>query len=123
MEYSTYVFDFGGLGIPLLVVLIVIKFILVASWFMHLKFDTKLFSRFMYGGLVLAFVLYALTLVIMLFDGATGVEYPTTDPRPTTTTTSRIRGAMKTEFRNRVFLPVIMPVAILLALAFIGTSR
>ena len=74
MEYSTYVFDFGGLGIPLLVVLIIIKFILVASWFMHLKFDTRIFSRFMYGGLVLAFVLYALTLVIMLFASATGVE-------------------------------------------------
>jgi cytochrome c oxidase subunit IV len=74
MEYSTYVFDFGGLGIPLLVVLIVIKFVYVASWFMHLKFDTKLFSRFMYGGLALAFTLYVLTLVIMLFASATGIE-------------------------------------------------
>ena len=74
MEYSTYVFDFGGLGIPLLVVLIVIKFVYVASWFMHLKFDTKIFSRFMYGGLTLAFVLYMITLVIMLFASATGIE-------------------------------------------------
>jgi cytochrome c oxidase subunit IV len=73
MEYSTYVVDFGGLGIPMLVVLIVIKFILVASWFMHLKFDTKLFSRMMYGGLTLALVLYAVTLAVMLLDGATRV--------------------------------------------------
>lgn len=74
MEFSTYVFDFGGLGVPLLVTLIVIKFIYVASWFMHLKFDTRVFSRMMYGGLTLAFTLYLLTLVIMLFASATGVE-------------------------------------------------
>ena len=74
MEYSTYVFDFGGLGIPLLVVLIVIKFVYVASWFMHLKFDARIFSRMMYGGLTLAFVLYLITLVIMLFASATGIE-------------------------------------------------
>ena len=73
LEFSTYVIDFGGLGIPMLVVLIVIKFILVASWFMHLKFDTKLFSRLMYGGLSMALVLYAVTLTIMLLDGATRV--------------------------------------------------
>lgn len=74
MEFSTYVFDFGGLGIPLLIVLIMVKFVYVASWFMHLKFDTRVFSRFMYGGLVLAFVLYLVTLTIMLFASATGVE-------------------------------------------------
>jgi cytochrome c oxidase subunit IV len=73
LEFSTYVIDFGGLGIPMLVVLIVIKFILVASWFMHLKFDTKLFSRLMYGGLTAAFILYAVALVVMLFDSATRV--------------------------------------------------
>lgn len=74
LEYSTYVFDFGALGIPLLAVLIVIKFILVASWFMHLKFDSRLFSTMLYGGLSLALTLYAVALVVMLFASATGVE-------------------------------------------------
>jgi cytochrome c oxidase subunit IV len=73
LEFSTYVVDFGGLGIPMLVVLIVIKFVLVASWFMHLKFDTKLFSRMMYGGLALALLLYAAAIGVMLLDGATRV--------------------------------------------------
>jgi cytochrome c oxidase subunit IV len=73
MEFSTYVVDFGGIGIPMLIVLIVIKFILVASWFMHLKFDTKLFSRLMYGGLTAAIILYAVAIAVMLFDGATRV--------------------------------------------------
>jgi cytochrome c oxidase subunit IV len=74
MEFSTYVVDFGGLGIPLLVVLIAIKFVLVASWFMHLKFDNKLFSRLMYGGMVLALSLYVITLVVMLFASATAID-------------------------------------------------
>ncbi len=74
LEYSTYVFDFGALGVPLLVVLIIIKFVYVASWFMHLKFDAKIFSQMMYLGLFLALTLYVLALVIMLFASATGVE-------------------------------------------------
>ena len=73
LEYSTYVVDFGALGIPMLVVLIIIKFILVASWFMHLKFDTKLFGRLMYGGLGFALVLYAVMAIIITFDSATTV--------------------------------------------------
>ena len=70
LEYSTYVFDFGGLGIPLLVVLIVLKFVIVASWFMHLKFDTKLYGRFLYGGLAFAVGLYGITLLVFAFDHA-----------------------------------------------------
>ena len=35
-----------------------IKFVLVAGFFMHLKFDTKFFSAIMFGGLALAFALY-----------------------------------------------------------------
>lgn len=74
MEFSTYVFDFGVLGVPLLVGLILVKFVYVASWFMHLKFDTPIFSRLMYGGLTAAFTLYLVAVVIMLFASATGAE-------------------------------------------------
>ncbi|MFA9444123.1 cytochrome C oxidase subunit IV family protein [Egicoccus sp. AB-alg6-2] len=70
LEVSTYFVDFGVLGIPLLVVLMIIKFIMVAGFFMHLRFDTKLYSRFLYGGLLLAVGLYAATLVVMFFDQA-----------------------------------------------------
>lgn len=65
LEYSTYVMDFGPLGIPMLVVLIIIKFVMVANIFMHLKFDNRLYTRLMYTGLILAFTLYALTLAII----------------------------------------------------------
>jgi cytochrome c oxidase subunit IV len=68
LEVSTYYFEFGRAAIPLLVVLMVIKFIMVASFFMHLRYDTKLFGRFMYTGLGFAIVLYALTLMIFVVD-------------------------------------------------------
>ena len=61
---STYFVDFGAVAIPLLIVLMLIKFVLVAGWFMHLKFDTRVFTRFMVGGLVLATVLYGATLLL-----------------------------------------------------------
>lgn len=70
LEFSTYVVDFGPLGIPMLIVLIGIKFVMVASIFMHLKSDHQLYTRFLYGGLTLALSLYALTLAIMLLASA-----------------------------------------------------
>ena len=66
LEVSTYYFDFGRAGIPLLIILMIIKFVMVASFFMHLRYDTKLFGRFMYTGLGFAIVLYAATLLIFV---------------------------------------------------------
>jgi cytochrome c oxidase subunit IV len=70
LEVSTYFVDFGGLAIPLLIVLMLIKFVLVAGFFMHLRFDTKLYGRFLYGGLGFAVGLYAITLLILYFERA-----------------------------------------------------
>lgn len=70
LEISTYLVDFGPLGIPLLVVLMIIKFAMIANLFMHLKFDNRLYNRMLYGGLGLAVVLYAVTLIVMNFDSA-----------------------------------------------------
>jgi cytochrome c oxidase subunit 4 len=68
LEVSTYYFDFGRAGIPLLIILMIIKFVMVASFFMHLRYDTRLFGRFMYTGLGFAIVLYTLTLLIVVVD-------------------------------------------------------
>ncbi len=70
LEVSTYFVDFGRIAIPLLIILMTIKFIMVASFFMHLKFDSKLFGRMLYGGLILALGLYAVTLIILFFERA-----------------------------------------------------
>ena len=61
LEFSTYFIDFAAMHIPLLLILMAVKFGLVAGFFMHLKYDTRLFSRVMYGGLIGALGLYAIT--------------------------------------------------------------
>ncbi len=70
LEVSTYFLDFGVIAIPLLVVLMVVKFLYVAGWFMHLKFDSPIYSRLMYTGLAFALVLYAIMAIVTLFDHA-----------------------------------------------------
>ncbi|HVM12356.1 MAG TPA: cytochrome C oxidase subunit IV family protein [Actinomycetota bacterium] len=53
---------FGWL-VASLIVLMVIKFAMVAMWFMHLKFDSAIYRRFFVIGLVLAVVLFLIVLV------------------------------------------------------------
>jgi cytochrome c oxidase subunit 4 len=74
LEVSTYFVDFGPLGVPLLIVLMLIKFVMVANFFMHLKFDNRLYTRLLYTGLGLAVTLYTLTLVIMFLASATTIS-------------------------------------------------
>jgi cytochrome c oxidase subunit IV len=72
-EISTYLVDFGPLGIPLLIGLMAIKFVMVANFFMHLKFDNRVYTRLLYGGLGLAASLYAITLLVMFLGSATTI--------------------------------------------------
>jgi cytochrome c oxidase subunit 4 len=67
IEVSTYYVDFGPLFYPVLIILMVIKFILVVSYFMHLKFDSKIFSWMFYSGLILALFVYAAALATFHF--------------------------------------------------------
>jgi cytochrome c oxidase subunit IV len=68
LEVSTYWLDFGRAGVPLLIVLMIIKFALVAGEFMHLKYDARVYRQFLVTGLVLAVVLYAITLGLFVID-------------------------------------------------------
>lgn len=68
LEVSTYWLDFGRAGVPLLVVLMIIKFALVAGEFMHLKYDARVYRQFLVTGLVLAVILYAITLGLFVID-------------------------------------------------------
>ncbi len=65
MEFSTYFIEFGAMTTPLLVILMAIKFVMVAGFFMHLKYDTRLFSRLMGVGLFGALGLYVIALLSM----------------------------------------------------------
>lgn len=61
--------DLGSATVPILLVLMVVKFAVVAGWFMHLRFDSRLFTRLFVGGLVLAVGVYLAALVSMQFFG------------------------------------------------------
>ena len=50
-----YIEDLGKGIIPILAVLSAVKFTLVAMFYMHLRYDSRLFSGLFAGGLVLAF--------------------------------------------------------------------
>ena len=67
LEVSTYYVDFGRLFLPALLIMMVIKFVMVVSYFMHLKFDNKLFSWIFYAGLILAIGVYCVALATFHF--------------------------------------------------------
>jgi cytochrome c oxidase subunit 4 len=60
---ATYAGVSGGVLIPTLFVLALIKFALVVLWFMHLKFDDRRYARFFVMGLSGAAVLYLVVLI------------------------------------------------------------
>ncbi len=62
LEVSTYYVDFGPLFLSALLIMMTIKFIMVVSYFMHLKFDNKIFSMMFYAGLILAIGVYCAAL-------------------------------------------------------------
>jgi cytochrome c oxidase subunit 4 len=56
-------FDAGlekAIGIPALIILTILKFVLVVLWFMHLRFDHKLFRRLFFAGVILAGVVFSI---------------------------------------------------------------
>ncbi|MCY3850604.1 MAG: cytochrome C oxidase subunit IV family protein [Acidimicrobiaceae bacterium] len=70
VEVFTYfesVYDWGSLLIPSLLIMMVVKFWLVATWFMHLKFDNPIFSKMFVGGLLLAVGVYVAALAAFEF--------------------------------------------------------
>ncbi|MFM8777445.1 MAG: cytochrome C oxidase subunit IV family protein [Actinomycetota bacterium] len=67
LEVTTYYVDFGPLFLPALLIMMAIKFVMVVSYFMHLKFDNKVFSLLFYAGLVLAVGVYAAFLATFHF--------------------------------------------------------
>jgi cytochrome c oxidase subunit 4 len=67
LEVSTYYVDFGPLFMPSLMIMMVVKFVMVVSYFMHLKFDSKIFSFLFYTGLGLALFVYITALATFKF--------------------------------------------------------
>ena len=57
-----YLEGLGGFLPPILIALGVAKFAIVARWFMHLKFDKPLYSRFFIIGIVGALGMFSVVL-------------------------------------------------------------
>jgi cytochrome c oxidase subunit IV len=70
IEVALYYADAGAFTVPALLFLTVVKFGLVIFWFMHLRFDSPVFRRLFFGGLVLAFVLFAIVATTFYFGPA-----------------------------------------------------
>jgi cytochrome c oxidase subunit 4 len=52
---------------PSLMIMMVVKFVMVVSYFMHLKFDSKIFTFLFYTGLGLALFVYITALATFKF--------------------------------------------------------
>jgi len=63
LEVAVYYVDIArGALLGILLVLSAMKFVLVILWFMHLRFDSRLFTMLFAGGLLLVLSLFAVVL-------------------------------------------------------------
>ncbi len=60
-----YVESLGVLLVPLLLILSLLKFVMVVGFFMHLRFDNKLFTYLFAAGFILA-VAISIALIVLL---------------------------------------------------------
>ena len=75
MEVGIYYLDMpSGLLVASLMVFAVIKFVLVGSWFMHLKFDSRIFRMLFVTGIITALVIFTVMLVIFTTQGGPAPE-------------------------------------------------
>jgi cytochrome c oxidase subunit 4 len=66
-EVAASYIELGAAFIPLLLFMMAVKFFIVASFFMHLKFDNKIFTWLFYLGLFLAVGVYTAALTTFRF--------------------------------------------------------
>ena len=57
-----YVTSLEDFLVPMLLALALVKFLLVALWFMHLRFDSRLFRRLFVTGIILALTIFGIVL-------------------------------------------------------------
>ena len=58
-------FDLGNFNTILLILLAGLKFLIVIGWYMHLRFEKSMLSRFFTAGFVLACALYTIILTAL----------------------------------------------------------
>ena len=77
LEVGTYFLEDASttLLLALLMPMMVIKFVIVASYFMHLRYDNKIFRRVFIFGLGLAVVVFAIALTSFEFWNQDYLKY------------------------------------------------
>ena len=60
-----YVESLGVLLIPIMLILSLMKFVIVVAFFMHLRFDNKIFTYLFFAGFLLAAVISVALLVLL----------------------------------------------------------
>ncbi len=71
----SYIKGLGDAAAPMLLILAACKFVLVAGYFMHLKFDSRVLRRFFLTGIVLALIVYTVVFFTLgVFTTAHGVH-------------------------------------------------
>lgn len=97
LEVSTYWWDdiFNAdtkkIAVPALLIMMVVKFFLVALFFMHLKFDRPILRRIFWAGLLLAIAVYVVALSAMNFWQDSGtVQF--NDPPPNVSPPTTVAG-------------------------------
>ena len=66
-EVSLTYLHVGPFFLPALLIMMTAKFLIVVSFFMHLKFDNRIFSFMFYMGLILAVGVYSAALATFQF--------------------------------------------------------
>ena len=66
-EVAISYMDIGRFMVPILLIMMAIKFFTVVLYFMHLKYDNLLFRRLFYSGLFLAIFVYVVAMLTFHF--------------------------------------------------------
>jgi cytochrome c oxidase subunit 4 len=64
LEVAAYYMELGSFEVPLLLILSAAKFAMVVGFFMHLKFDSRIFTGVFLAGLVLAMFMVSALMVL-----------------------------------------------------------
>lgn len=65
MFYVNDAYDLGAINAVLLLLLAAAKFVIVVGWYMHLRYEDTMLSRFFTAGFILAVALYTIVLTAL----------------------------------------------------------
>lgn len=74
---ASYMDALDPIIVPVLLALAVVKFQLVAAWFMHLRFDNSIFKRLFVTGIITALLVFGVVLWWFMSHGGPADALPT----------------------------------------------